>query len=209
MLYWDQCTKPIKWFPSSLMVTSLPFLMLQNYPNFWFYPYANSTHLYMYAIIAMEIIHYMRGWKPPTRIVSDMDAMFFCIFSRALLYCSSCLGLMFFSVDLFHDNDVKFVQYISNVMCLVKRTFFIAQRGPILLCSSCLGLMLFSVDLFHDNDVKFVQYISNVMCLVKRTFFIAPRGPILKFLFRCSDKHSSISVFLWYHVSLQRWRVAQ
>ena len=23
-----------------LMVTSLPFLMLQNYPNFWFYPYA-------------------------------------------------------------------------------------------------------------------------------------------------------------------------
>ena len=40
MLYWDQCTKAIKWFSSSLMVTSLPFLMLQNYPNFWFYPNA-------------------------------------------------------------------------------------------------------------------------------------------------------------------------
>ena len=39
MLYWDQCTKPIKWFSSSLMVPSLPFLMLQSYPNFWFYSY--------------------------------------------------------------------------------------------------------------------------------------------------------------------------
>ena len=38
MLYWDQCNKPIKWFSSSLMVPSLPFLMLQSYPNFWFYP---------------------------------------------------------------------------------------------------------------------------------------------------------------------------
>ena len=38
-VYWDQCTKPIKWFSSSLMVPSLPFLMLQSYPNFWFYPY--------------------------------------------------------------------------------------------------------------------------------------------------------------------------
>ena len=43
MLYWDQCTKPIKWFSPSLMVTSLPFLMLQNYPNFWFYPYTRNT----------------------------------------------------------------------------------------------------------------------------------------------------------------------
>ena len=33
------------------------------------------------------------------------------------------------------------------------------------------------------------------MCLLKRTFFIAIRSPILRFLFRCSDKHSEISVF--------------
>ena len=39
MLYWDQCTKTNKWFSSSLMVPSLPFLMLQSYPHFWFYPY--------------------------------------------------------------------------------------------------------------------------------------------------------------------------
>ena len=42
MLYWDQCTKPIKWISSSLMVPSLPFLMLQSYPKFWFYPYSRA-----------------------------------------------------------------------------------------------------------------------------------------------------------------------
>ena len=42
MLYWDQCTKPIMWFSSSLMVPSLPFLMLQSYPNFWFYPFKDT-----------------------------------------------------------------------------------------------------------------------------------------------------------------------
>ena len=42
------------------------------------------------------------------------------IFSRALLYCCSCLGLMYFSVDLFHDNDVKFVElrtYLTACVC--------------------------------------------------------------------------------------------
>ena len=29
----------------------------------------------------MDIFHYMRGWKLATRMVSDMDAMFSCIFN--------------------------------------------------------------------------------------------------------------------------------
>ena len=33
------------------------------------------------------------------------------------------------------------------------------------------------------------------MCLLKRTFFTALRATILRFIFRCSDKHSQISVF--------------
>ena len=41
-------------------------------------------------------------------------------FSRANFYCSSCLGLMYFRVDLFHDNDVKFVElrtYLTSCVC--------------------------------------------------------------------------------------------
>ena len=40
--------------------------------------------------------------------------------SRAFLYCCSCLSLMYFSVDLFHDNDIKFVElrtYITSCVC--------------------------------------------------------------------------------------------
>ena len=54
MLYWDQCTKPIKWFPSFSMVTLLPFLMLQNYPNFWFYPYNNGSLFVAKASYALD-----------------------------------------------------------------------------------------------------------------------------------------------------------
>ena len=42
------------------------------------------------------------------------------IFGRAKLYCCSCLSLMYFSVDLFHDNDVKFVElrtYLTSCVC--------------------------------------------------------------------------------------------
>ena len=42
------------------------------------------------------------------------------IFSRAKLYCCSCLSLMYFSVDLLHDNDVKFVElrtYPTSCVC--------------------------------------------------------------------------------------------
>ena len=41
--------------------------------------YAKS--IYVHALIAMEIFHYMRGWKTPTRMVSDMDAISTCIFN--------------------------------------------------------------------------------------------------------------------------------
>ena len=36
------------------MVTSLPFLMLQNYPNFWFYPYT-PVYVFHYIFYAMVI----------------------------------------------------------------------------------------------------------------------------------------------------------
>ena len=49
--------------------------------------YAKTTFLYqirsytkstcVHALIAMEIFHYMRGWKSPTRMVSDMNAMYY------------------------------------------------------------------------------------------------------------------------------------
>ena len=46
------------------------------------------------------------------------------IFSRAKLHCCVCLGLMYFSVDLFYDNDVQFVElrtYLQHVP--VKKNF--------------------------------------------------------------------------------------
>ena len=36
------------------------------------------------------------------------------------LYCCSCLGSIYISVDLFHDNDVKFVElrtYLTSCVC--------------------------------------------------------------------------------------------
>ena len=56
MLYWDRCIKPIKWFSSSLMVTSLPFLMLQNYPNFWFYPYGRVEAKVLSHVTFMPVL---------------------------------------------------------------------------------------------------------------------------------------------------------
>ena len=35
----------------------------------------------VHALIATEIFHYMLGWKSPTRMVSDMNALFSCIFT--------------------------------------------------------------------------------------------------------------------------------
>ena len=44
--------------------------------------------------------------------------------STAMLYCFSCLGLMYFSVDLFHDNDVKFVELrIYLTSCVFSKEF--------------------------------------------------------------------------------------
>ena len=47
-------------------------------------------------------------------------SIFYKFVSRAKLYCCSCLGSMYFSVDLFHDNDVKFVElrtYLTSCVC--------------------------------------------------------------------------------------------
>ena len=63
--------------------------------------YANSTCVH--ALIAMEIFHHLHGWKSPTRMVSDMDAMFFCIFNF---------------------RDVRMRIFIT---CIVPRGYF---RGP-------------------------------------------------------------------------------
>ena len=64
----------------------LPYLFLYQ-----FRIYAKITFLYqiriyakstcVHALIAMDIFHYMHGWKSLTRMVSDMDAMFSCIFN--------------------------------------------------------------------------------------------------------------------------------
>ena len=53
--------------------------------------YAKTTFLYQIriyakstcvnALIAMKTFYYMRGWKSLTIMVSDMDAMFSCIFN--------------------------------------------------------------------------------------------------------------------------------
>ena len=53
--------------------------------------YAKTTFLYQirifaksicaHAFIAMEIFHYMRSWKSPTRMVSGMNVIFSCIFN--------------------------------------------------------------------------------------------------------------------------------
>ena len=53
---------------------------MQKLPSFTkIYIYAKSTCVH--ALIAMEIFHNMHGWKSPIRMVSDMDAMFSCIFN--------------------------------------------------------------------------------------------------------------------------------
>ena len=62
-----------------------------NWILYQFRFYAKTTFLYkiriyekstcVHALIAMEIFHYTRGWNSPTRMVSDMDAMFSCIFN--------------------------------------------------------------------------------------------------------------------------------
>ena len=50
------------------MVTSLPFLMLQSYPNFWFYPY---THASPVNVILHTTIHMCR-YSP---IISEKNIM--------------------------------------------------------------------------------------------------------------------------------------
>ena len=62
-------------------------------------------------------------------------------------------GLMYFSVDLFHDNDVKFVELrTSNVMCLLKITCFIATY--------------FEIYAFEINTVK-IRLISSTGSLIQ------------------------------------------
>ena len=59
MIFWDQCTKPIKWFSSSLMVTSLPFLMPQNYPNFLVSPIYLFNSSYISQGLQIKITSYV------------------------------------------------------------------------------------------------------------------------------------------------------
>ena len=61
------------------------------------------------------ILHGTRDSLLDLLLISLLD-----IFTRALLYCSNCLGLMYFSADLVHDNDVKFAElrtYLTSCVC--------------------------------------------------------------------------------------------
>ena len=50
---------------------------MRKLPSFTKFAFMRNPRVH--ALIAMEIFHYMRGWKSPTRMVSDMNAMFSCI----------------------------------------------------------------------------------------------------------------------------------
>ena len=65
------------WCPHSLNGLALPLPISQL--SYQFRIYAKSTCIH--ALNAMKIFHYIHGWKSPTRMVSDMDAMCSCIFN--------------------------------------------------------------------------------------------------------------------------------
>ena len=55
------------------------FAFMRKPPSFTIFAFTIFTCVH--ALIAMEIFYYMRGWKSPTKMASDIDAMFFCIFN--------------------------------------------------------------------------------------------------------------------------------
>ena len=146
MLYWDQCTKPIKWFSSSLMVPSLPFLMLQNYPNFLALPICCSfQHVSLTFIQATVSIH------KHLHIVSDVNLSChkmksedvyrsFLMLSKSQL---SCLNV----VQLSHECCAILVRHLWDTrvtLVLVQNSHFSCEnvlRMSCKYCATCLRIL--------------------------------------------------------------------
>ena len=82
-------------------VLTLPFPISHLCENYLPLPISHLCEFHMtciHALIAMEIFHYMHGWKSPARMVSGMNAMLSWIFTlcdvrmRIAITCTWCPG---------------------------------------------------------------------------------------------------------------------